>query len=64
MKPALSPEEMITLGKALDRIVEKYGPFDDVEREVIAEKLVRFGHEGTWDIDRLVQMATPLNKRN
>jgi hypothetical protein len=56
---AFSPEEVITLGKALDRLVEKYGPFTDREREAIADQLMQLAESGIMDIDQLVEMARP-----
>jgi hypothetical protein len=60
---AFTPEEVVALGKALDRIIENCGPVTSLEKKAIAENLLRLAQDGIWDIDRLVEMATPLEKR-
>jgi hypothetical protein len=54
---SFTPEQVITLGKALDQLIEKYGPFDDEQKSVLAERLLRLGEQGIWDFDRLVEKA-------
>jgi citrate lyase alpha subunit len=54
---AFSPEQMITLGKALDRLVEEYGPLNANEREEIADTLMQLAEKGITDVEQLVEMA-------
>jgi hypothetical protein len=62
LNPALSPEEMIALGTALDLLVEKYGPLAEADKAEIAEMLLQLGQEGEWDVNRLVEVVTSANK--
>ena len=56
---AFSPEQMNLLGKALDQLVEKYGPMDETQKSVLAMRLLHLSEEGVWDIDELVKKAKP-----
>ena len=59
MKDSFTPEQVIVLGKALDQLVENYGPFDDGQKKVLAERLLRLAEQGSWDLDQLVDKARP-----
>ena len=59
MNGAFSPEEVITLGEALEQLAEKYGSLSEAEKQAIAARLLRLAEDGIFDIDRLVEIAGP-----